>query len=734
MKTFIPLSLFFLSLLSFAQTPISDIRDDLSAGGGIGAEYTITGVALNGPELGIIRYVSDETGYMAVYGNAVGSSTTGDIITVKGTLAEFNGLIEIDVNAPGGEVSIVSSGNPLPDPVVLGLGDVSETYEANLVRFNGVNFVDSGSFGGDANYDIEDGNGNILTVRIDEDTDIVGSTIPDGAIDLIGLIGEFNGYQLLPRSLNDFDFGGAPGITAVRPQNFDQTSITVEFGTQGMGNTVVTYSTSPDMSNPQTITDDAMTTEHEVVLNDLEPGDIYFVQVSSTGASGEASTSGIIPFGTVSASTGKIDVYFNTPVDNSVSSGVDAVYLNETMADTIIKYLDNAEISVDMMVYSFDNNLGIVSALNDAYDRGVAVRFISDEDQEGGTLSYEQIDIGDGNKILRPDFLQGIMHNKIIIIDAESDDPNKPVVVTGATNFSFGQLQEDSNDLIFIQDQTLAKAYTLEMDEMMSGVFSVDKTDNTPHQFLIGGSEVELYFSPTDGIEAIMEEVIATADDELYFAILSFTRRNIAFAIEEAIDDGVCVAGIMDVFYESDQLDPVEVLEDEMGIGVLLHESPAGIFHHKYMVVDPNSPDSDPTVITGSTNWSGNGFSRSDENMLIIHNESIANQYWQSFSNRFQHYAGFEVDCNLTSIENVEINNAIRIYPNPVNEKLFFNIDAKDSEEVSLQLFDLNGQELLNRSFPVQVGNTLYYANLPDLASGMYIVNINGKTSRLIVK
>ena len=733
MKTFIPFILFLLTICVSAQTPISEVRDYLAGGGAFDVEYTISGVVMNGPELGIIRYINDGTGSMAVYGSAVENSNIGDIITATGPLTEFNGLIEIDVNN-GGTVDIVSSDNALPDPVAISISDVSETYEAALVQLNGVTFVETGNFGGNTNYTLSDGSGNVLAIRINQNTDLVGSSIPTDPVNVTGLMSEFNSYQLLPRGLSDIDFGGAPGISsAIRPSSFDQNNITIAFETIGMGNTVVTYSTSPDLSDAEVLQDDAMTTSHEMTLSDLEPGDIYFVQVESTGDSGETSTSSIVPFGTISESTGKIDVYFNTPVNTSVSSGTDAVYLNETMADTIIKYLDEAEISIDMMVYSFDNSLGIISALNDAYNRGVAVRFITDQD-EVETTSYDLIEIGEGNKVARIDNAQGLMHNKVIIIDAEASDPNQPIVVTGATNFSFGQLEEDSNDLIVIQDQTLAKGYTLEVDEMMSGLFGDSKTDNTPHDYVIGGKDVELYFSPTDDIETVMEDVIATADEELYFAILAFTRRNIAYAIEDAIDDGVCVAGIMDNFSTTDGNDPHEILEDELGLDVLLLQVTSGIFHHKYIVVDPNTPDSNPTVISGSTNWSNNGFFRSDENMIIIHDADIANQYWQSFSNRFEHYAGYEVDCQLTGVEDIANNQSINIFPNPVNEKIFFNIDATNSEEVNLQLFDLTGKEILNRSFEAQTGNTLYYANLPDLAPGMYIVKINNKTSRLIVE
>ena len=51
--------------------------------------------------------------------------------------------------------------------------------------------------------------------------------------------------------------------------------------------------------------------------------------------------------------------------------------------------------------------------------------------------------------------------------------------------------------------------------------------------------------------------------------------------------------------------------------------------------------ESDPTVITGSMNWSANGDDTNDENTLIIHDAAVANQFYQEFAARL--YMGFGV-------------------------------------------------------------------------------------------
>jgi phosphatidylserine/phosphatidylglycerophosphate/cardiolipin synthase-like enzyme len=61
--------------------------------------------------------------------------------------------------------------------------------------------------------------------------------------------------------------------------------------------------------------------------------------------------------------------------------------------------------------------------------------------------------------------------------------------------------------------------------------------------------------------------------------------------------------------------------------------------HSKTMIVDGDTA-SDPTVIVGSTNWSNNGNNVNDENMLIIHDTAITNQFVQEFYARYKQAGG----------------------------------------------------------------------------------------------
>ena len=58
------------------------------------------------------------------------------------------------------------------------------------------------------------------------------------------------------------------------------------------------------------------------------------------------------------------------------------------------------------------------------------------------------------------------------------------------------------------------------------------------------------------------------------------------------------------------------------------------------MLVDALSPSSDPQVFTGSFNWSASAQTTNDENSIVIHDSSIANQFYQSLCEDFTSMGG----------------------------------------------------------------------------------------------
>ncbi len=86
------------------------------------------------------------------------------------------------------------------------------------------------------------------------------------------------------------------------------------------------------------------------------------------------------------------------------------------------------------------------------------------------------------------------------------------------------------------------------------------------------------------------------------------------------------------------------------------HHSLSGDFHHKYGVVDAIDWTSDPTVITGSHNWSVAAETENDENTLILHDPILATLYKAEFEKRWGEFP--------TSVQTLG-NPVLEVFPNP---------------------------------------------------------------------
>lgn len=703
-----------------------------------GSDVTVRGIALNGPELGSIRYIQDNTGAIAVYDfSLLTDIVAGDSIEVSGELYDYNSLLEI---SPITSVSVINTGNPVPAPEVVTLtSGWDESWEARLVTVNDVTFTDSGTFstaGSGTNYDVTDGS-STGEIRVYTSTNIDGTAIPEEEVNITGIMSQYapggsGGYQLLPRDLSDISTGGNPPVISsmLTQSNITTTSFTVSFSTLYDGNTIVAYGTNMDDLS-STVEDASLSTTHNIDLTGLQDGTIYYVQGISVSITNDTSRSPVTAMATMSNSTGEIRTWFNNPVDNSVSSGVNAQY-NPNFVDTIIWYIDHAQYSLDLAIYNIDNDNNIINALNDAYLRGVNVRVIADDGVNG--TAWSTLSIGSGKKIKSPTGetpdggFYGIMHNKFMVIDAVSVDPDDAWVITGSTNMTDAQLKVDPQNMIAIQDQSLARAYTIEFNEMFDGTFGPLKSNNTPHEFIIDGKRVELYFSPSDDTESYLKMVIQEADYDLYFAIFSYTRYSISYEIEDAIDAGVFVAGIWDQTDASNTL-AIDILEDAMS-ETLFQASGPGIFHHKYMIADPFCPQSDPVVFTGSHNWSTSAQVRNDENTLIIHDSTLANIYYQEFAQRYSEEGGtIVVDgyCDFVNTEEITSIQNIGVYPNPATSQIVIMAESLYVPgNTTYALKDISGRTIISGN----LNNESSLVNLSDIPSGFYLVEVwNGKES-----
>lgn len=392
-----------------------------------------------------------------------------------------------------------------------------------------------------------------------------------------------------------------------------------------------------------------------------------------------------------------IKVYFTQPVDVSISSGLNAQWLNGATDDTLVAYINRAKFSIDIAVYSYDQSSGmanIATAVNQAYLSGKKVRWI----YNGSSGNSGLTSLNSGIKTLASPTSAnyGIMHNKFVVIDASSSNPNDPIVWTGSCNWNKEQVTNDENNLIIIQDQSLALAYLNEFNEMWGSTtitpnatlakFGPDKSDNTVHYFTIDGKTVECYFSPSDHTNNHLINLINSADNDLNFGVYTFTRQDIADTIAYKIAHGVVTTGIMDQY--SLGFSAYNTLSPIMGNNLKIYSDPNYIYHSKHMIVDACSPSSDPAVEVGSHNWSVAADTKNDENILIIHDDTIANIFLQAYKASFNRLSGVFPACTINNVED-EFQD-VQIYPNPTNSEI--HLKGFDGNIHLIEMVDVLGK------------------------------------------
>lgn len=732
-----------LLLASVVQVKAQSIS--LARAAAIGSTVSVRGKVTNGSELGVIRYLQDNVSGIAIYGSNVASINRGDSIVATGTLTSYNNLLEI---TPATYTVITPAGN-MPAPIVITPNAFNETYEGRLIRIDNCTISNPGTnFAGNTNYTITAAT-QTTVLRISSTSNLVGAVIPSGTVSVIGIGSQFcsspasgctNGYQLLPRDQNDIINNSSIYLTSQPTSTvISTTGFNIQWTTNIAGTYYIKYGLTPNLELG-VINGSGSSASPSISVTGASAATIYYAKVFSVNGADKDSSS-VKVFCTKSLSSGSIKVYFNRTVDQSVSSGTNAYY-NPAIGDSLAAYINRAKSSVDLTIYNWDDSAGgdkITSALNAAYTRGIKIRLIYD-----GTVSSPPAGIIFLNpaikKVASP---QGsgytIMHNKFVIIDANRSNPNDAIVWTGSTNWTKNQLGLDPNNVIIFQDQSMARGYKLEFDEMWgdSSIVSSSNTtlakygqykkDNTPHEYNVNGKRVESYFSPSDGTNSHILSTIGTANSDLYYAQLLITRTDLANKIATQITtNSLSAKGILNDTAGAGAT-PYFIMRTPMTSANIKINRFNNIFHHKYLIVDQSNTSSDPILLTGSHNWSNGADQKNDENTVIVHDATIANIYYQEFSQRFKD--------EITGIETYEARGTALIYPNPARNEFSVKIDSKETS-ASVTLTDVLGKQVL--SIPgTTMSNGVFTVSGLDLPTGVYIVSVKAGertyTSRIMI-
>jgi phosphatidylserine/phosphatidylglycerophosphate/cardiolipin synthase-like enzyme len=283
----------------------------------------------------------------------------------------------------------------------------------------------------------------------------------------------------------------------------------------------------------------------------------------------------------------------------------------------VLADLNAARTTIDLASFDFDIP-AVTDALLSASRRGVAVRLVVDsENLETPEVSEQTGRLQRAGIVVQFDRREPFMHDKFIVIDGA-------VAWTGSWNVTDNDTWRNNNNMLRFSSRQIAADYTREFEQMFAGRFGTSKASATPYSRVrLGSANVEVYFSPRDGVAKYVLQRLAAAKRSIHFMTFSYTADSTADAMIAKIKAGLIVRGVFESQNAGGTGSDFNRLK-QGGVDVL-EDGNCYILHHKVIVIDEH------TVITGSYNFTGSAEKDNDENLVIVDDPVLARAYLDEF-------------------------------------------------------------------------------------------------------
>jgi competence ComEA-like helix-hairpin-helix protein len=379
------------------------------------------------------------------------------------------------------------------------------------------------------------------------------------------------------------------------------------------------------------------------------------------------------------ADTSKVEwikVYFNGESDHSYAWEGNKSNHKWDMIGELVTLIDNAKFSVDLAAYDLQN-MRVGHALANAKRRGVRVRVITDiihrehaprftipmwdTLRKAGIISFD-----DSGTIYWPDGrIQSLpkklpnsganMHHKFCVIDAISQDPDDMYLWTGTMNITYTG-PWNTNATLVIKDSGVTLAYFEEFNQMWGSKgetpkpdlarFHKDKLNVKRNVHFVDSIRVEVYFGPMD--RGKTKPSISARVTDLITNYCLHDARFIAFAISSNIPISqamldrsargeIILQGVIDPAFYARYKKANDVWarpESRFGNRYIVPGKEIRKLHSKIILLDATYPYPNKhkaVTIVGSYNFSKAAEEANDENILIIFDNHITNQFYQDF-------------------------------------------------------------------------------------------------------
>jgi len=345
---------------------------------------------------------------------------------------------------------------------------------------------------------------------------------------------------------------------------------------------------------------------------------------------------------------GVIEVYLSTYKDYQAKE-----YLLEKQ---IIKYIAQSQKTLDIAVQeirwskSVSNTNPFENAIWDRAENGVKIRIVLERSYvKPDTVNLKTYDrlVSHPNINIILDDNPKIMHDKFAIRDHGNANM---ALLTGSTNFTNTGVRNNYNNLFIVNFEgekkpyfELADVYQAEFNRLFSGKFgSKKKAISEIQTFRIGQTRITPLMSPNFDPDDMLLEVILGANSTLDVLMFTFGSNS------------SLLSGIINRFFAVKYVDRKPTTEKKVNVRIGMESQQARFWsaypaltnlsipvklevnsnaklHHKVGIIDNKK------VIFGSYNWTFSANYENDENVLVVSNSSIAQQFTSEFDELWTH-------------------------------------------------------------------------------------------------
>jgi hypothetical protein len=264
------------------------------------------------------------------------------------------------------------------------------------------------------------------------------------------------------------------------------------------------------------------------------------------------------------------------------------------------------------------------------------------------------------------------VHNKFVVA-TDATGTNASRVLTGSTNWTTTGLCTQLNNVLFVEDSTIATRFRLQWDRLVAAGNNMPPTLVAENSIPTTSNAIELFFAATKAeaeFKPVLDAIAGAKEGILFLMFMPGQSPLLSALLDRAKNNDIYVRGVVSSVTKSangtigtvggqvvksgappsafhdDVVRPAGISdkdrpsweETEFNVQEILAAHLIAIVHSKAIVIDPFS--SDCVVVTGSHNFSVAASEKNDENLVIVKgNQKLAQAYAVHINGVYDHYS-----------------------------------------------------------------------------------------------